>query len=753
MIRKLPLILSFILVAGVTAVFGRGVSLTTSGTAFPFGGNKALIASPSNNANLSALTTSAGSIIPAFRTSTTAYNITVNNTVTSLTVTPTTADPTASIKVNGATVASAHASAAINLSVGVNTISVVVTAQDGVTTKTYTISVTRVAASNDNLVSLKLSSGTVSPSFAVATTSYTASVSVSSMEVTPVAADVNAKVTVNGSPVTSGSASEPIALVMGANTIQVAVTAANGITNKTYTVVVTRTLSANDNLSALTTSVGTVTPGVTASTTSYSDVVNNATTAVTVKPTTADPTATVTVNGKAVTSGSASGAISLNVGANAVSIVVTAQNGAAKTYALTVTRVAASNDNLTLLKLSSGTLSPAFAVATTSYTASVAVSSLKVTPFVADANAKATVNGAVVASGSASGPIALAVGANTIRVAVTAANGVTTKTYTVVVTRTLSTNDDLSALSASVGAVTPAFLAATTSYSDIVNNTVTSVTVTPVTANAASTVTVNGKAVTSGTASGAISLNVGTNAIPVVVTAENGVATKTYTLTVTRAASGNDNLTYIKISNSALNPTFMASTTSYTAWVANPVASVTITPTAADPGATIKVNGSIVTSGAASAPIALTVGSDNNVSIEVTAANGTTHKTYAIVVTRVSNGTGAFQPVGLALPNDTPAMADDILVVHHGVTPNGDGIDDYLVIDGILAYPDNRLTIMNRNGQLIYEAKGYDNSTKVFDGHSSLNGQMQQPGTYFFALDYTVGGIVKHKTGYLVLKY
>jgi hypothetical protein len=60
---------------------------------------------------------------------------------------------------------------------------------------------------------------------------------------------------------------------------------------------------------------------------------------------------------------------------------------------------------------------------------------------------------------------------------------------------------------------------------------------------------------------------------------------------------------------------------------------------------------------------------------------------------------------------------------------------------------------MNRNGMLVYKAKGYDNASKVFDGHSSKNRQLQLPGTYFFSLDYTVNGISKHKTGFLVLKH
>jgi len=61
--------------------------------------------------------------------------------------------------------------------------------------------------------------------------------------------------------------------------------------------------------------------------------------------------------------------------------------------------------------------------------------------------------------------------------------------------------------------------------------------------------------------------------------------------------------------------------------------------------------------------------------------------------------------------------------------------------------------IINRNGALVFQAKGYDNSTRVFDGHSNLNGRMQDQGTYFYALDYNVNGVTKHKTGYIVLKY
>jgi hypothetical protein len=60
---------------------------------------------------------------------------------------------------------------------------------------------------------------------------------------------------------------------------------------------------------------------------------------------------------------------------------------------------------------------------------------------------------------------------------------------------------------------------------------------------------------------------------------------------------------------------------------------------------------------------------------------------------------------------------------------------------------------MNRSGVKIFEAKGYDNSSNVFDGHSSISGTMQQPGTYFYTLEYKKGEENKHKTGFIIIKY
>jgi hypothetical protein len=102
-----------------------------------------------SNANLSALTTSAGALTPGFASGLTSYTApAVANATTTATVTPTASSPTATIAVrvnsdNFAPLASGATSAPLSLAVGVNTIEVRVTASDGITQRLYTIGVTR----------------------------------------------------------------------------------------------------------------------------------------------------------------------------------------------------------------------------------------------------------------------------------------------------------------------------------------------------------------------------------------------------------------------------------------------------------------------------------------------------------------------------------------------------------------------------------------------------------------------------------
>ncbi|UZQ50261.1 cadherin-like beta sandwich domain-containing protein [Clostridium kluyveri] len=370
----------------------------------------------SNDAALKSLTLSSGTLNSAFTGTITSYTAAVGNEVESITVTPIVNEANAAVTVNGSS-----PSQAVNLNVGENTISILVTAQDG-TTKTYTIIVTR--ASNDaSLSSLTLSSGTLSPEFTGSTTGYTAIVGneVTNIIVTPTVNETHAAVTVN-----ENQASQAVNLNVGENTINVVVTAQDG-TTKTYTITVTRAKSNDASLSNLTLSNGTLNAAFTGATTSYTANVGNEVTSITLTPTANEANAAVTVNGSPV-----SQAVNLNVGANTINVVVTAQDGTTtKTYTITVTRAASNDAALKSLTLSSGTLSPEFTGTTTSYTAAVGngVTSITVTPTANEANAAVTVNGNPVSQA-----VNLNVGDNTITVAVAAQDG-TKKTYTITVKR------------------------------------------------------------------------------------------------------------------------------------------------------------------------------------------------------------------------------------------------------------------------------------------------------------------------------
>ena len=297
-----------------------------------------------------------------------------------------------------------------------------VTAEDS-TIKTYTITVTRAAAiSNDaDLGALAISPGTLSPTFSASTITYTTNVanSVTQVTVTPTASDGSAMITVNGDPVTSGSGHLVTGLIVGANTVTVEVTAEDS-TIKTYTITVTRAaaISNDADLGALAISPGTLSPTFSASTITYTTNVANSVTQVTVTPTASDGSAMITVNGDPVTSGSGHLVTGLIVGANTVTVEVTAEDSTIKTYTITVTRAAAiSNDaDLGALAISPGTLSPTFSDSTTAYTTNVAnsVTQVTVTPTASDGSAMITVNGDPVTSGSGHLVTGLNVGANTV---------------------------------------------------------------------------------------------------------------------------------------------------------------------------------------------------------------------------------------------------------------------------------------------------------------------------------------------------
>ena len=101
-----------------------------------------------------------------------------------------------------------------------------------------------------------------------------------------------------------------------------------------------------------------------------------------------------------------------------------------------------------------------------------------------------------------------------------------------------------------------------------------------------------------------ITLVVGTNTIPVEVTAADGTTKITYTVTITRSPSSDATLSNLISSIGTLTPGFAPATTAYTLAVNHSVTTLTLTPTVNEPNATAVINGGL--------PIGLVVGGQSH---------------------------------------------------------------------------------------------------------------------------------------------
>ncbi len=88
--------------------------------------------------------------------------------------------------------------------------------------------------------------------------------------------------------------------------------------------------------------------------------------------------------------------------------------------------------------------------------------------------------------------------------------------------------------------------------------------------------------------------------------------------------------------------------------------------------------------------------------------------------------------------------------VGDAVTPNGDGVNDYLPIEGLRNFPDNEIHIANASGRIVFEAKPYRNDFRGYANHGS---QLLPKGVYYYVFIYTSGGTRKKVTGFFVLEY
>ncbi|MDH7444065.1 DUF7507 domain-containing protein, partial [Aquimarina sp. 2201CG14-23] len=107
-------------------------------------------------------------------------------------------------------------------------------------------------------------------------------------------------------------------------------------------------------------------------------------------------------------------------------------------------------------------------------------------------------------------------------------------------------------------------------------------------------------------------------------------------------------------------------------------------------------------------------------------------------------------------PNSSDPTAEDGIEIYTGITPNGDGINDVLVIRGIENL-ENTLEIYNRWGVKVFGTDNYGRNDNFFrgisNGRTTVEARDELPvGTYYYVLEYVLDtGERKNRAGYLYI--
>ena len=281
-------------------------------------------------------------------------------------------------------------------------------------TVSKTISITNPPSSNNNLSSLSVSNASIN--FNKNNTNYSVSVESNVTNITISATSEDSGASISG----TGNKN----LNYGNNKFDIIVTAPSGA-KKTYTININRKdiRSGNNKLSSLSVNGGTLSPKFNSNTESYSISVPYSISSLTINAKAEDAKAKVTISNNNLVAEETT----------AVKVIVTAENGSTKTYTINATRgkdpnkILSTNNYLSNLTVSTGTLSPSFNKEQENYIVYLPyeIDSIKINTQVEDTR-YATVK--------IEGPDKLSTGNNNYKITVTAEDN-STKIYTLVVSR------------------------------------------------------------------------------------------------------------------------------------------------------------------------------------------------------------------------------------------------------------------------------------------------------------------------------
>ena len=222
-----------------------------------------------------------------------------------------------------------------------------------------------------------------------------------------------------------------------------------------------------------------------------------------------------------------------------ISLTVTSPDGRARIYTMTLRAITLGGDNtLRSLTLSPGTLAPVFSTGTQDYRVNVATAVAEVTVSATKSDANAVISGDVPNEGQATITLNGPGTTKVISLLVTAPNG-TSRVYTITVVRAVPSSDDaLSGLTVSSGSLDPDFASGILDYRVDVANTVDSVIISATKSDPNATMFAFGSVIAAaGTTTGQVSvpLNGKRTEADITVTAQDGVSSTPYTMTIIRA--------------------------------------------------------------------------------------------------------------------------------------------------------------------------------------------------------------------------
>lgn len=591
-----------------------------------------------NNANLSILAVTGYALAPTFNSGIYDYEVTVEATKEKLSPT----EVTAILEDSNATIAKQEE---ITLSTTQdNYYTVTVTAEDGKTTKTYTIKVIRPKSSDASLKEVKLTGATLSPSFVSNKYEYTITVpygsndfsiegvptinkttvsgngnyhlsdnkvtltltaedggtilnyhftvvealskdaTLSNLSVTGYPLDKafvqttldyslgdlpygTTQLKINATPNNNLSTIEyyvddikqdsnivSIPNVMGNKVITVVVTAADGITNKTYNISYNIIPSSNNYLISLAPSIGSIDFIKTKE--NYNLTVENEVTSIDLSMETEDSNATVDINGNVSFTPKTVTIDNLVVGNNPVSIIVKAQDNSTRTYIVIIKRLerkASTDANLSSLNVEGYELDKKFSMDSLEYSIgkipfSLETLTIHATPNMGTSKISYLVNGVKQSSNTVNIP--KIEGKSAITVQVTAEDGTTIKNYKITYETEASTNAYLSNILVSEGNLT--FNKNTFLYTVNVDRTVSSIDITAITEDNTAIMKMNGTTYTSPHTLTLSPLMSGNTEVIILVTSENGTVL-TYKINVNKEADPASTITSIQFGHTIMN--------------------------------------------------------------------------------------------------------------------------------------------------------------------------------------------------------